>query len=190
MKKINLFILLILSLFISFETQALENLELVGEGKREKQIFWPNWPNVYYVKLYVEDLETFDRTKPLESLKNQKEALITLEVTMFTGELSRKKLINALVEALERNEVDITSRAIQSLFAYIDRDAKKGDFLYFRSFKIDGTEVIEATAPGKEPILLSQENIIQDIFSIWFGDTTGDEGLIRLKSYILDEPSS
>ena len=98
-------LLLILGLFV---TQGhAKDLSLVGEGIRKVFAL-----KIYNLQFSVSDLKSFDKKRPLESLKKQKKVLIKLQALMTMKD--KKKLTNSLEKALKRNKVDTKEESIKS----------------------------------------------------------------------------
>ena len=163
-------------------------LQFVGEATRTVYPFNPiRYPffRIYKLEFYVLDLESFDKKKTLESLKKQQATLIQMTALNTMDEKRGQNLRQSFKEGLERNGVDITQSHIEDFFDYIDVEAKKGEAFFFKGLRSEDMETLEVRAPNKEPLLISKPNIIRDIYSIWLGNTDGNEDLDKLKKEIL-----
>ena len=182
--KLLAILLIFNPLFLEKATADPNQGQLVGESIRAIV-----GVNIYNLQFYVSDLESFDKNNPLESLKNQEFAQMKIDVVVIFPfiDVSQKRLHKNLQLAFERNEVDMTSPVIRDLFDYLNVDFKKGDSLSFNASRQGQQEIIEVVASNKEEtLILSQKNIISDIFSIWLGNTVGDNGMTKLKAGILN----
>lgn len=154
-------------------------LTLVGKAIRTLWFF-----DIYSIQLWASDPKQLDANQPLEDLNQLKSVAIhitTLRST--TGEQMKK----SMKKALEHNKVSIQRPSIQNFLEFFNISLKKQDVLSITGNRQkDETETLEVKYSGSNtPLVISEPGIIQDIFSIWLGNTSYSDQLTKMKNQLL-----
>lgn len=171
----TIFISLLL-IMTNFAVASDIKLSLIGSGTRKVLILI----SIYDLHFYASNPDQFNKKRPLDSLDNQRAVQLQMHVLTAT---SASRLIGGLTSALEQNNVNIKKEGIQKLFDVLDVASKEGDIFVFTGYPSEDT--LDVSVPGKDSVRITAPGIVQDVWSIWLGNTGHDGGLTSLKNSIL-----
>lgn len=158
-------------------------LNLTGAGIRKKKVLFLK-VDVYVAAHYLDASVTLQPESPMESVTKAKAKVMELT---FLRDVDSKKIRDAFMGSLTKNEVDLESAAVKEVLAKLTFDMKEKQKLVLVGQGTGSQESLTFEAPTGT-MTVKGPSIASNFWRIWFG-TPDDGGLEDLKELLVGKIS-